>query len=54
MWWSSASWLTSSVLMVNLCDEILTIVLRVGLWLLKEGTVRKVVRVTCDATTMPQ
>jgi hypothetical protein len=40
--------------MVNLGDEMLTIVLRVGLWLLKEGTVRKIVQVTCDATTMPQ
>jgi hypothetical protein len=45
--WSSASWLTSSCLiMVNLTNEILTIVLRVGLCLLKEGTVRKVVYVT--------
>jgi hypothetical protein len=35
-------------------DEILTIVLRVGLWLLKVATVRKVVQVTSDATTILQ
>jgi hypothetical protein len=35
-------------------DEILTIALRVGLLLLKEVTVRKVVQVTCDATTILQ